>query len=197
MLMTKNGVIYSDLTKSLIEGIISTIRSPFCIVERELTYETPEIPTSSESSEDDDIGEFSDGGFGDIYLPEYIDDITTEEVDKGTIKVVEFLSSIKEYDLIDRYNEFLVSEGYTPKEPEVTKITLRQAKLILNKKDLLSNIENCINSIPDEKLKQAALIEWEYANEVDINNPLISVVKQVLKLSDDEVKAIFREASGL
>ena len=60
---------------------------------------------------------------------------------------------------------------------------------------MLSNIENYINSIPDEKLKQAALIEWEYANEVDINNPLISVVKQVLKLSDDEVKAIFREAS--
>ena len=186
MLITKNGVIYNELTKSLIEGTISTVRSPFCIVERELTY-NHEYNTITLDEEN----EYYD------YTSEYVDDITTEEVDKGTIKVIEFLSSIKEYDLIDRYNEFLVSEGYTPKEPEVTKITLRQAKLILNKKDLLSNIENYINSIPDEKLKQAALIEWEYANEVDINNPLISVVKQVLKLSDDEVKAIFREASRL
>ena len=98
MLITKNGVIYNELTKSLIEGIISTVRSPFCIVERELTYNHEYNTTTL-----DEENEYYD------YTSEYVDDITTEEVDKGTIKVVEFLSSIKEYDLIDRYNEFLVS----------------------------------------------------------------------------------------
>lgn len=83
------------------------------------------------------------------------------------------------------------------KEKEVTKITLRQAKLILNEKGLLANVESYINSIADEKLKATALIEWEYANEVDINNPLISAIKQGLSLSDDEVKDMFKEASRL
>ncbi|MEE3704589.1 hypothetical protein V2I29_03185 [Campylobacter sp. CX2-8023-23] len=176
MIMTKNGAIYNELNKSIIESIISSVKSPFCVVSRELTYTNP--------GSDDEISE-------------YVDDISSDEVDKGSIKVVEYLNSIGEYELIDRYNEFLTSIGFTPKGIEVTKITLRQTKLILNKKGLLNRVSEFIDSIPDETLKASAKIEWEYANEVDINNPLISVLKQGLSLSDENVKDMFKEASRL
>lgn len=82
-------------------------------------------------------------------------------------------------------------------EPKIERITLRQTKLILNQMGLLSQVEAYINSIEDEQLKATAKIEWEYANNVERNNPLISAIQAGLNLSDKQVDNMFKEASKL
>lgn len=82
-------------------------------------------------------------------------------------------------------------------KPKVDKITLRQTKLILNQMGLLSSVEAYINSIEDEQLKATAKIEWEYANEVERSNPLISTLQTGLNLSDEQVDTMFEKASLL
>ncbi|PPB51145.1 hypothetical protein, partial [Campylobacter hyointestinalis] len=77
------------------------------------------------------------------------------------------------------------------------KITLRQTKLILNQMGLLSGIESYINSIEDEKLRATAKIEWEYANDVERTNPLITTLQTGLNLSDEQVDTMFEQASKL
>ncbi|CUU81790.1 Uncharacterised protein [Campylobacter hyointestinalis subsp. hyointestinalis] len=80
---------------------------------------------------------------------------------------------------------------------KVSKITLRQTKLILNQIGLLSWVEAYINSIEDEQLRATAKIEWEYANDVERTNPLIATLQTGLNLSDEQVDTMFEQASKL
>ncbi|PPB58763.1 hypothetical protein CDQ71_00255 [Campylobacter hyointestinalis subsp. hyointestinalis] len=80
---------------------------------------------------------------------------------------------------------------------KIAKITLRQTKLILNQMGLLSGVESYINSIEDEKLRATAKIEWEYANDVERTNPLITTLQTGLNLSDEQVDTMFEQASKL
>lgn len=82
-------------------------------------------------------------------------------------------------------------------EPKIEKITLRQTKLILNQMGLLPQVESYISSIEDEQLRATAKIEWEYANDVERDNPLIATLQNGLNLSDEQVDSMFREASKL
>ena len=67
MIMTKNGAIYNELNKSIIESIISSVNSPFVKVDRALNYRT--------------IGE------GEFQTQELIDDFTDDEVKRGFYEV--------------------------------------------------------------------------------------------------------------
>ncbi|RAZ38047.1 hypothetical protein [Campylobacter hyointestinalis] len=91
----------------------------------------------------------------------------------------------------------LEPEELVIQEPKIDKITLRQTKLILNQMGLLSQVETYINSIENEQLKATAKIEWEYANNVERNNPLITTLQTGLNLSDEQVDNMFEQASKL
>jgi hypothetical protein len=76
-------------------------------------------------------------------------------------------------------------------------VTMRQARLALLQANLLDQVEQALNSIPDETQKRASLIEWEYAAEVQRNSPLTNSLSAALGLTEIQTDELFRAAAGL
>lgn len=167
---TKNNVEYKELNANIISDIINFVRSPFIVSDRVLEYD-----------ENDEL----------------IDDFTDDEVNAGTQEIINYLHEVKEYDLLDRYNSFVSELGYEAKEPKIKQITLRQAKLVLNELGLLDSVTNYIDNLNDEKLKKSIEIEFEYANEIIKDNPLITTLAKALNLSDNQIDELFVKGSRL
>ena len=73
-------------------------------------------------------------------------------------------------------------------------VTMRQARLALLDLDLLSSIDEAINSM-SEPDKTKAKIEWEYAAVVERNSDWVSDLGQQLGLSDVHIDDLFRLAA--
>jgi len=77
-------------------------------------------------------------------------------------------------------------------------ISARQIRLWLIDNNIsLSSVENAINGIVDEKLREKTLVEWEYAPYVERNHPLLNTLGEVLGLSSEQIDAAFLAASQL
>ena len=76
-------------------------------------------------------------------------------------------------------------------EPIPQVITMRQARLQLLEVGLLDDVEAFV------ALDRKSQIEWEYANEVYRQSPLIELVKGALNLIDTQIDEMFIEASKL
>ncbi len=74
---------------------------------------------------------------------------------------------------------------------KVTLITLRQARLYLLSIGLLDDLETIINQ------DRAYQIEWEYANNIEIESPLVKILGQTLNLDDTAIDNMFMEASKI
>ena len=70
-------------------------------------------------------------------------------------------------------------------------ITLRQARLYLLSIGLLDDLENIINQ------NRAYQIEWEYANQIERESSLVSIMGQTLNLDDTAIDNMFMEASKI
>ena len=95
-----------------------------------------------------------------------------DEVTKGWIEDIELK---KEYE-----------KSLIPKT-----ITLRQARLYLLSIGLLDDLENIINQ------NRAYQIEWEYANQIEKESPLVSIMGQTLVLTSSDIDNMFMEASKI
>ena len=58
-------------------------------------------------------------------------------------------------------------------------------------------MENAINGIADEKLREKTLVEWEYAPYIERNHPLLNTLGQVLGLNNEQIDNAFLAASLL
>ena len=94
--------------------------------------------------------------------------------------------------------EFIVKDFRTPEEIEAYEkslipktITLRQARLYLLSIGLLDDLENIISQ------NRAYQIEWEYANQIEIESPLVKILGQTLNLDDEQIDNMFMEASKI
>lgn len=76
-------------------------------------------------------------------------------------------------------------------EPIPQVITMRQARLQLLEVGLLDNVEALV------ALDRKSQIEWEYANEVYRQSPLIESVKEAMSLTDEQIDDMFIAASKL
>ena len=76
-------------------------------------------------------------------------------------------------------------------EPVPKVITMRQARLQLLEVGLLDGVEAVI------ALDIKSQIEWEYANEVYRQSPLITSVKEAMSLTDKQIDDMFLSASKL
>jgi hypothetical protein len=81
-----------------------------------------------------------------------------------------------------------------PSIPEV--VTMRQARLALLSAGLLVEVEAAIDALVSPQ-KDAARIQWEYAQEVRRADPLVQMLAPALDLSDAELDALFTTAAGL
>lgn len=90
-----------------------------------------------------------------------------------------------------------LEEGNTPEPyvepppPPVTQVTMRQMRLELLSRDLLTQVDSAV-----AQAGQAAQIEWEYASTVERDNALVPAIQQVLGYDEVQVDDLFKEASG-
>ncbi|MEM5557311.1 hypothetical protein AAHK07_02195 [Aliarcobacter cryaerophilus] len=115
------------------------------------------------------------------YLGKNKDDVTTskpEQFDKWNEVSKSWIEDIK---LKKEYEKSLI-----PKT-----ITLRQARLYLLSIGLLDDLENIINQ------NRAYQIEWEYANQIERESPLVKILGQTLNLNDEQIDNMFMEASKI
>lgn len=73
-----------------------------------------------------------------------------------------------------------------------TTITMRQARLYLQQKGLLEQVDALIST-----LDEAAQIEWRYASTVEISSPLVQMIAELLELTKEQVQTMFNEAGLL
>lgn len=83
-----------------------------------------------------------------------------------------------------------------PPAPIPQEVTMRQARLALLQTGQLATVESAIASLPEPN-KTAALIEWDYSNTVQRNNPFTASMIQMLGMTEQEADALFVLASGL
>jgi len=74
--------------------------------------------------------------------------------------------------------------------------TMRQARLALHQRGLLSVVEDALALIPEPD-KTTIQIEWEYGNTVERNSQWVSVLQPALGLSDEQIDSLFEVALGL
>jgi hypothetical protein len=106
-----------------------------------------------------------------IYDGEYNRDLWVEN---GKVSIVEFIEKVA-----------------TP-----NMVTMRQARLALLGDGLLDDVNAAINTLPSPQ-KEAAQVEWEYAQEVQRNQPLVLMLLQALGLTDEEADQLFIKAAKL
>jgi hypothetical protein len=91
----------------------------------------------------------------------------------------------------------------TDDEPDATPIvpqavTMAQARLaLLGAGITASTVDAQIAAIPDDFLREAAKIQWEYEANVKRDSPLIASIGPALGLTDEQIDQLFITASTL
>ena len=113
----------------------------------------------------------------------------------GKIKDEHTLLVPKQFDKWDEISKNWIEDIELKKEYEKSlipkTITLRQARLYLLSIGLLDDLENIINQ------NRAYQIEWEYANQIERESPLVKILGQTLNLDDTAIDNMFMEASKI
>ncbi len=91
----------------------------------------------------------------------------------------------------------LVDPNAPPPGPVIPQsVTMRQARIALLRVNKLSLIQPTINSLPSPQ-KEEAQITWEYSQEVQRNNGLISQLAPALSMTEQDIDDLFVLASTL
>ena len=80
--------------------------------------------------------------------------------------------------------------------PQVQTVTMRQCRIALLEAGLLDAVQSSIATMPGTEGERAR-INWEYAQEVRRDWPLISYMAGDLGLTDEQVDALFVTASAI
>lgn len=75
-------------------------------------------------------------------------------------------------------------------------ISMRQCRLVLLKAGLLPAVDAALAALPGEE-GAAARVDWEYATQVERNNPLLLAMCAQLGFNDALIDDLFREAAAL
>ena len=77
-----------------------------------------------------------------------------------------------------------------------SRVSMRQARLALLSAGLLSQVNAAIDALPSPD-KEAAQIQWEYSQEVNRNEPLVTHLANALNLTEAQLDDLFLKASTL
>lgn len=88
-------------------------------------------------------------------------------------------------------------DAFIPPAPVVpATVSMRQARRALLGAGLLSQVDAAIASLPSPE-KEAAAIDWEYAQEVQRHHGLVPVMAQALGMTNAQLDALFIAAESL
>lgn len=96
----------------------------------------------------------------------------------------------------DDMGRYIVQDGGIV-EPVPEVITPRQAKIALLQAGLLDDVEAGIAAIPDETTRRIAQVEWECAQEVRRDWPLLNDVAAAIGLTAEQVDELFQAAARI
>jgi hypothetical protein len=94
------------------------------------------------------------------------------------------------FDTLDQAIAFFASQ-----QP-VESISPRQLRLQLLKDGLLQQVEAALQALPEPE-KTAVKIEYEYATEIRIDNPLVTSIAMLLGFDDAALRDFFQTAKQL
>jgi len=86
------------------------------------------------------------------------------------------------------------AEAAAPAVPR--EVSMRQARLALLARSVLSQVDAAIESLPSPD-REAARIEWDYSSVVARNSPLVVMMGAALGLDDDALDELFITAAAL
>lgn len=86
--------------------------------------------------------------------------------------------------------------GEVPSDPVPEVVTMRQARLALLGAGLLAQVNTAVANMPGTE-GDAARIEWEYAQEVRRDSPLVAALSVALGLTDETLDNLYKVAAGL
>ena len=89
-----------------------------------------------------------------------------------------------------------VSAPQEPAPAVPSSVTMRQARLALLGAGKLAAVQTAIDAL-SEPTKTAAMIEWEYSNEVQRHNGLVASLGPALNLTSEQIDTLFIEAAKL
>jgi hypothetical protein len=118
------------------------------------------------------------------------------------VNVVESESAVDGFNMVLIPDDFGIGDDFDGTDfikqpqiiikPEITHISMRQARLRLLSMNLLDVVNAQIST-----MSQTAQIEWEYATEVQRSNPLVSALQSALSMTDSDMDLFFSDASVL
>ncbi len=95
-----------------------------------------------------------------------------------------------------RGDHWEIVPGEVPSDPVPEVVTMRQARLALLGAGLLAQVNTAVANIPGTE-GDAARIEWEYAQEVRRDSPLVQSLIPALGMNDASLDALFTAAAAL
>jgi hypothetical protein len=93
------------------------------------------------------------------------------------------------------YPDFEPPDWEAPEVPIA--VTMRQGRLMLFSLGLLDMVDTVIAGISDPVQRKAAEIEWEYAQVIARESPLVDAFSAALGLTDVQLDALFVQASKI
>ncbi|SNZ20958.1 hypothetical protein [Cohaesibacter gelatinilyticus] len=97
---------------------------------------------------------------------------------------------------LDGEGEFITPEpvDLTKQKAPLLPVTRKQLIDVLIDHDLDEQVEPALNAIPDIKARKKALNAWQNASQYEPDHPLVLQLKGVLKLTNEQFDAFWREA---
>jgi len=120
------------------------------------------------------------------------EDYTYYEQDEDGNSIGDELSGVRNVQVETGELEFN-TDLFIPNIPVPNEVTMRQARLELNKRGLLDSVNSILASADSAE----AQIEWDYSNTIQRDNVLIATLAVALGLSNDDVDALFISAKKL
>lgn len=175
-----------------------------------VTPAVPEVPAVY-AQVADDMGEMVQGELITPAVPAQPEVTTPGQITRTEIKFVSYHPTqlaLLEADAalmgtsLDDHAQMLADwvAAYVPPPPEPVAVpqivTMRQARLALLGAGKLTDVNAAINALPSPT-KEAAMIEWEYSQEVQRHNGFVSLLAPVLGMTEADMDALFIAGAAL
>lgn len=95
-----------------------------------------------------------------------------------------------------RGDHWEIVPGEVPSDPVPKVVSMRQARLALLGAGLLAQVNTAVANMPGAE-GDATRIEWEYAQEVRRDSPLVAGLSAALGLTDETLDNLYKVAAGL
>ncbi len=108
-----------------------------------------------------------------------------------------FLVASETASIGDSYDNGVFTKPPPPPPVVPQEITMRQAREVLIRSDLIDNVTPLLEAIPDPLERAVAINYWERSNTVQRRNPFVLTLGPALGLTAAQIDALFIQGAAL